>query len=143
MEDPQMIDISNLNLTAILVATLVSFMLGGLWYCMLFSKAWMVALGINQEDVDDANISMGRALGASAFASLLTAGALGLLLSSATPITWTFGIEVALLVWVAFSIGPMFKMVFWEERPWALFAIDGGYELVSILASAAILIAWS
>lgn len=137
-----MFNLANFNPVAVLVAGLVSFMLGGLWYCVFFSKAWMTALGINQEDVDDANIPMGRALMGSAGASLVTAIALAMLLSGTDPIPWTYGIQVSLLVWIAFSIGPMFKMVFWEERPWSLLAIDGGYELASILAVATVLIAW-
>ena len=137
-----MIDIGNLNYLAICVATLASFFLGFLWYNILFSKQWMAALGINQEDVRGSGISMGKAISGSTLASFATALGLALLYSGAKTLTWQSGLLVAGLVWLAFSMGPMFKMIFWEDRPVTLLAIDGGYEFVSIFAAAAIIIAW-
>ena len=137
-----MIDMGNIDVWAVLVATAVSFLIGGFWYSALFSKPWMAALGINKEDVESSNLSVPKALIGSVVASAMTAFGVAMLLSSADPILWREGVLVALLVWAAFSMGPMFKMVLWEDRPWALLAIDGGYELVSVLAAAAIVIAW-
>jgi hypothetical protein len=36
----------------------------------------------------------------------------------------------------------LFKLIFWEDRRAALFAIDGGYELVSIMVVALVLLIW-
>jgi hypothetical protein len=138
-----MIDFGSLNYFAIFVATLVSFFLGFIWYTVLFSKQWMTALGVKPEDVSGSGISMSKAMSGSILASLATALGLALLYSGAKPVTWQTGLLVAGLVWAAFSMGPMFKMIFWEDRPVTLLAIDGGYEFVSIFAAAAIIIAWN
>ncbi len=137
-----MIQLEHVNLWAIAVGVAISFLIGGLWYSLLFCKPWMEAMGINLEDVGSSNLSMPRALFGSVLASSLTAVGLGLLLSRANPVPWHEGFLLAGIVWLAFSMTPMLKMVFWEDRPWRLLAIDGGYEFVSIAAVTAVLIAW-
>ncbi len=43
----------SLNVTAILVATVSGFVVGGLWYSpLLFGNAWMRAAGISEEQVN-------------------------------------------------------------------------------------------
>lgn len=137
-----MIDFANLNVLAILTATVISILIGFLWYGPLFSKPWMAALGLKTEDVQSSGISMSRAVSGSIVASLATAVALAILFELAGPTHWQSGLLIAGIVWLAFSLGPMFKHIFWEDRPLVLFAIDGGYEFVSIFAAAFILIIW-
>lgn len=47
-----MLDFGGLNWWAILAATVVAFVIGGLWYGPLFGKAWMDALGKTEEDIE-------------------------------------------------------------------------------------------
>jgi len=47
-----MIDLLALNWLAILIATAVAFVLGGLWYGPLFGQAWMDALGKTADDIE-------------------------------------------------------------------------------------------
>jgi hypothetical protein len=47
-----MIDLMALDWLAILIATAVAFVLGGLWYGPLFGQAWMGALGKTEEDIE-------------------------------------------------------------------------------------------
>ena len=37
---------------AVIVATIVSFVVGGIWYGPAFGKAWMAALGKTEADMD-------------------------------------------------------------------------------------------
>ena len=46
-----MVDLASLNYWAIVVATVASFALGGLWYGPLFGKSWLLALGKTEEDI--------------------------------------------------------------------------------------------
>ena len=41
-----------INWWAVLVATVLAFVLGGLWYGPLFGNAWMAALGKTAEDIE-------------------------------------------------------------------------------------------
>lgn len=47
-----MLDFGGLNWWAILAATAVAFVIGGLWYGPLFGKAWMQALGKTEADIE-------------------------------------------------------------------------------------------
>jgi hypothetical protein len=46
-----MLDFGGLNWVAILVTTLVSFAIGGIWYGPLFGKAWFVAVEKTREQL--------------------------------------------------------------------------------------------
>lgn len=40
-----------MTLIVAIVTGVINFMIGGLWYGMLFQKAWIKAMGINPEDI--------------------------------------------------------------------------------------------
>lgn len=44
-------DVSNINLLAVLVATLSTFLVGWIWYGPLFGKAWINAVGFIQKKI--------------------------------------------------------------------------------------------
>ena len=132
----------NINVLAVLAAGVLSFVLGFVWYTLLFSRPWMTALGIRIEDVESSGLSSVRAVVASLAASLATAGGLAVLFDLGDVTSLSVGMGVALVVWVAFSLPPMFRMIYWEDRKPTLFAIDGGYELVSIVSAALVLVVW-
>lgn len=46
-----MLEFSHLNWIAVAGATVLAFVLGGLWYGPLFGQAWLRALGKTQEDI--------------------------------------------------------------------------------------------
>src|SRR5690625_4671697 len=50
-------DFSTLNIWAILVATIVAFIIGGLWYSpVMFVKVWMKEAGLDEGQLNNANI---------------------------------------------------------------------------------------
>lgn len=134
--------LSDLNLLAVIIAGLISFVIGFVWYTFLFSKAWMSALGLNVEDVESSGLSSLRAIIASFAASVATAAGLAVVFALIEKPSVLVGVAVALMIWIAFSLTPTFKMMFWEDRPATLFAIDGGYELASIMSAALVLLLW-
>ncbi len=134
--------LSTISLPAVLAAGVLSFLIGFVWYTFLFSKAWMTALGLNIEDVESSGLSSVRAIVASLCASIATAAGLAAIYAWIGAPGIPLGMAVAVTVWVAFSLTPTFKMIFWEDRRATLFAIDGGYELASILAAALVLLLW-
>jgi hypothetical protein len=50
--------LQSLNIWAVVTATVVYFLLGALWYSLLFSKAWMKLRGITEEDIGEPNPMM-------------------------------------------------------------------------------------
>ena len=134
--------LANINILAVITAGGASFFIGFLWYSVLFTKPWMKAMGVTAEDVHSSGISTKRAIIGSFAASLATAAGLATIYELIPNLNWGTGMLLALVVWIAFSLTPMFKMVFWEDRPVSLFSIDGGYEFFSILVVAIVLLVW-
>lgn len=124
---------------AIVVATLTAFFLGFLWYYKLFAKPWMAAMGLKRDDIDGAGVNIGAALGSSVAASFLSMLGLALVLQLLPAPHLGAALIAALVVWLAFAMTPLLKLIFWEDRPLNLVLIDGGYELSSLLSGAIIL----
>lgn len=136
-----MFDIGDINYAGIAVATIASFMWGYFWYYTFFGKPWMKALGLKPEDIATSGISIGKAMTGSFLASLGHAVGIAILFLMLQPV-FIEGILIGLLIWLVFSLSPMFKMIFWEDRPMTLLLIDGGYEFVSIMTATVIFLLW-
>jgi hypothetical protein len=132
-------DLSQLNLWAVLVATLVSFGLGGLWYSpKLFGAAWMAETGITEKKAAEAN--MARTFGLALLANLVIAFNLAMFLGPER--TLGTGILYGFLAgfgWVSmsFAVNDLF-----EQRSLRLFAINAGFHCVSFTLMGAIIGAW-
>ena len=50
--------LESINYLAVLVAALSAFIIGGLWYSVLFAKPWMVENGFDDEQLKKGNIGM-------------------------------------------------------------------------------------
>ena len=131
-------ELSGINLLAVLVAALSSFLVGGLWYStMLFGKSWMRENGLREEDVASGT---GRIFGATFVLSLIIALNLAAFLGSEA--TLGFGLAAgaaAGIGWVATALGILYLF---ERRSWRLFAINAGYHAVTFTLMGGILGFW-
>lgn len=83
------------NHLAILVAAIVAFLIGGLWYSpMLFAKQWMAAHAHTPEDVAKMKADAPRAYGISLVAFLVMGAILQLFLNHLGVQTWQGGVPV-------------------------------------------------
>jgi len=126
------------NWLAVVAAALASFVLGGLWYSALFSKAWQRLVGMTDERMKSGNkaLTFGGAFVLSLIASAVFAMFLGPKVSLGFGAAAGFG---AGLCWVAtsFGINDLF-----EQRPLQLTLINGGYHTLQFTVMGAILGAW-
>ena len=125
-----------INYLAVFAAALSSFLLGGVWYAVLFKKAHSELAGITHEQaqknlptVFGGAFALGL-LGALAFAFFI--GPVGV--AEATMYGFTAG-----LCWVAGSFGINYLF---ERRPLKLFLINGGYHTLQYTLIGLILGAW-
>jgi hypothetical protein len=127
------------NVLAVVVAAVSTFVIGGLWYSpVLFAKPWMRANGFT--DADLRRGSQGTIFALSFVFALISAVNLAMLLG--TPeMTAGMGAFYGTLagVWVALGIA---TVALFERRSWLYSAINGGYWLVSFAVMGAILGAW-
>jgi Protein of unknown function (DUF1761) len=137
-----------INILAIVVATIATFIVGFVWYTPLFGKAW--------------GKEMGFAMDRKPTSGELTKGMLLNLIGNFfmayvfahNNAAWTFvpGMDVmssgasisnaAIFTWLGFYVPQDLNKVAWGGKSWKLFFIDTGYHLVMLFVAATILILW-
>jgi Protein of unknown function (DUF1761) len=115
---------ANANLLAILIAAASGFMVGGLWYGPLFSKAWQREIGLSDDEIKSGN--MLKIFGITFLFSVLSAVFLGHLLAHFdTDFAQTMMISVGIAIgFIAPAIGTNYLF---GRKSGKLFAIDAGY----------------
>jgi hypothetical protein len=126
-----------INYLAVLVTAVVVFLLGGLWFSLLFTKPWLRMMGITQQG------SPGAALFAQFFVcALLTSWGMAVILSHAGSMEAGRAVGFAIICWIGFAGATSYSTAKAGKKPVALWAIESGYNLVSFIIAAVILSAW-
>lgn len=131
------------NIVAILVAAIVAFLLGGLWYSpLLFAHRWVAAHGFTPEQLAAMKANAPKAYGISFVALTVMAAVLSIVLNHLGAHDWKSGAQWAAHIWLGFAatIGLMANL--YGGRRFAVFAIDTGYQLLYLVVMGAILGAW-
>ena len=115
------------SLLATLVATVLGFVLGALWYGPLFGRQWMAAAGMTPEQVRR-DLNPVRTYGATFVLGLIASYAFGLYLGPSPGRAFAIVAGAAAgLCWVATALATNYLF---EGRPVVLIAINGGYHAV-------------
>jgi len=122
---------------AILVATVVSFFLGALWYSpALFGRVWMREAGLGDQQSCGGRPPL-RLLGTTFLLTLISTSVLSFCLSPKPGLTYgAVGGLVIGLGWVTTAIGTNYLF---EGKSFKLFAITCGFHVVRFLVAGIIL----
>ncbi len=135
---------ANVNILAVFVAALVTFVLGAFWYSpLLFAKQWMQAQGYTPEKLETMK-RQGTTRGylVSLLCYLVMAYVVALLASYTNSTSVAQGLWLGLLAWLGFAatIGLIANM--FSDKPIAAWVIDAGYQLAYLLIMGAVLSVW-
>jgi hypothetical protein len=129
------------NYWAIVVSAAVYWMLGALWYGVLFGQRWMALEGITMEQAKSMNPVLPYIL--TFVLNLVMAFVLAQLCLWRNANTAGRGAAVGVLLWIGI-VGPIvFTTYMYEMRPKELFAINEFYPLVGLCLMGVILGAWT
>lgn len=132
------------NYLAVVLAGVASMVSGFLWYSpMLFGKPWMRLSGYTAENLKKAQKEMGKWYGLSFLVSLVTA----YVLSHVMTLSESFfgysrlstGLTTAFWMWLGFMMPVQLTGEIFGDKKWKLFAINTGYQLVSLVLMAVVL----
>jgi hypothetical protein len=134
------------NFIAVIIASVISFIVGFLWYGPLFGKLWMKLNNLSDKDIKKAKEKgmagmillsfIGTLITVYVFAILI--GALGIGGSIAG------GIQLGFWLWLGFLVATtLLGSVLWDNKPWALFLLNSAYWLLNLEVIAIILSFWS
>jgi hypothetical protein len=124
---------------AVLVTAVMQWIIGAIWYSLLFAKPWSAMVAVPQEGK---NKTMLTGMLASFIGSLITSFALAHMIIWSGAATFAWGMLVGFICWLGFIAAPLFAQGIYESRPFKLFAINTGYWLVSLLLTGGILAIW-
>jgi hypothetical protein len=128
-----------LNIWAVLVAALSTFLIGGLWYSpAVFGKAWMRENGFTEESMKNSN--MVKIFGLAFILGLIAAVNLAMFMGPENrPEMGAFWGFLAGFGWVATFVGTHYLF---ERRSFTLFLINAGYSVVALTLMGVILAVW-
>jgi len=130
-----------INWWAVLVAAIVKMAIGAAWYSpLLFGPRWMALASCSEADM---KARLPRLLAFDFIASLIMAFVLVHAVHYAGAQTLATGAAVGFFNWLGFIATVTFGLTVYEKRPWALFGIANGFQLVSLLVMGAILAVWT
>ncbi|HLQ42619.1 MAG TPA: DUF1761 domain-containing protein [Thermoplasmata archaeon] len=133
---------------AVIVAAIVSFILGGIWYQPLFGKAWMAALGKTEADKEAMRKQAPKGFVAGLIGAFISSFVLALFLeygrlaNVGLPSGVAGGLVVGFLVWFGFLMTTTVAGAIFEGRSRKLVGINVGFTFVSYLAMGLILGIW-
>lgn len=133
--------IMNVNIAAVLAATVLQIILGMIWYSpAVFGKQWMALTGMTDEK---AKKGMQRAMLIGVSASFITACILAWLLNAMSVGSVKEAVKLAVILWGGLLLASEMHGVAWEQRPVQLMWINAGWSLAALALSAAAIQGWS
>jgi len=136
-----MIPFSDVNIFAVIAATIISMGLGFVWYNpKVFGTRWMNLIGMKPDSVSKKEMNDGMKIGLLAtFVSMYT---YSLILHMASISSVSEGIVFATILWIALPLAGELHGIAWERRPKELLPINTGHALVHIVLATIVLQAW-
>ncbi len=136
-------DFAKINWLAVLSASLLAFLVGAVWYSVLFGKLWIKLHGFSETKIKamQANMSPPRFFGGMILSYLVLALALAVLLTGFPEPNAMIGLSVGLVVWLAVAAIAMTGHIA-SDKVYGLYLIDVGCQFVYLMLMGALLGAW-
>lgn len=129
------------NYAAVVVAAVAYWLLGAVWYGVVFSKPWMALEHLTDAQAQSMNPVLPYVI--TFVLNLLIAYVLAQICAWRNANTAARGAAVGILLWIGF-VGPItFTTNMYEMRPMELFAINHFFSLVGLCLMGVIIGAWT
>jgi hypothetical protein len=133
-----------INIWAIIVAAIVSFAIGSLWYSpFMFGKEWMSLVKIGQKDIDGMKMSsMWGSYIIHFLATFVTLCVLAFAITSLGTQNAVDGAFIGFFAWLGFIAPFGISELLWRKSPVKLVLIDSINVLLSLVIGGVIIAAW-
>ena len=133
---------SGVNILAIFVVTIISMIIGWLWYSnVLFGKTWIKLMNISKKDIEKAKKKgMTKSYIIMFISALIMNYVLALFVDYAG--SFALGMRIGFFIWLGFFATTMIGSVLWENKPFKLYLINTFHYLVALIISGGILAIW-
>jgi hypothetical protein len=129
---------------AVIVAALVHYILGGLWYSpLLFGNKFLQIINWSPEKLAEIESqSHMKELAIALVTSFVLVYILAHFVQYTKATTAMAGIQTAFWLWLGFIVTTQAATVIFEQRPLGLYLMNIGYQLVGCALAGAILAVW-
>ena len=133
-----------INFWPILIASVIAFAIGALWYSpLLFGKQWMSLTGIKASDVSgDKARGMWKLYVIQFIVTLITFSVLGFIVAADGGLGAVDGEWMGFLAWLGFTVPIGVSGLLWEKKPLQLVLISTVSILLCQVIGGAIIGAW-
>lgn len=130
------------NYLAVLVATVVAFGVGALWYTVIFGKQWKHLMGLTDDTMRAMKMSQTQAMIGGFLSTFVLVYVLALLMQILPISTAGETVWFAFLLTVGFIGTTQLNSIWYEDRPWKLYFINASHYVVAVVAAALVLFYW-
>ncbi|HVU25492.1 MAG TPA: DUF1761 domain-containing protein [Opitutus sp.] len=134
--------LESINYLAVIVVTIAGFMIGWLWYGVVFGKAWMAEMKITPEKIEAAKGKMGATMTQGFVWTLVSTFALAWILRGHGTAGALKGAEWGAMLGVLLVGARFANSAVWEQRTLKLTTINVAHEVVLFAVQGAILAVW-
>ncbi len=125
----------DISLVGIIIAALAFFLLGGVWYTVLFGKLWRAEVGISEEEA--AGMSPNPVMFVwSVLVALIIAVTLAKLIGASSV---EYGLKIGLGVGAGIGAAILAQNYVYESKSVRFFAINAGYVIIGLTLMGAII----
>ena len=127
--------LSHMSYLGVFIANIVAFMFGGLWYTILFGKAWKSEMGIDtaKEQEMQASGSMVKAMIVGFMTGLVSTFVMAYLLHAAGMLSISAAFTLSLLIGLGIVGMTVISDGFYSEHSLKLIAIDTVYRVLQLI----------
>jgi len=135
---------TNINIWAIIVASIVSFAISALWYSpVLFGKVWMTLTNMSASDMSEAQTrGLWKSYLVQFIFTLVSFSVLGFIIAAIGTVTASDGAFLGFVAWLGFIIPIGISSMLWERKSFKLFLINMVCTLITMSVGGAIMGAW-
>ncbi|MGH9420428.1 MAG: DUF1761 domain-containing protein [Thermoanaerobaculia bacterium] len=132
----------HVNYLAILVSGVAIFLLGGIWYSLLFKKVWIELMGIPEEKMKEGSGAMPLLFLGAFICGLLISYIMAIVINHFSPFSAQRGAMVGTMMWIGFAAPTSFATAIFSMTKKPLWLINTTYNWVCFVVVGIILSCW-
>lgn len=124
----------------VFLATLGAFAVGALWYSVLFGKMWRELMGFTPESMKAMKMTPLMAMLGGFVSTLIMVWILAYFAAAWGVADIGGSLMLGFLVWLGFQLPIVIHTLWWEGKPFKLFAINASHQLLATCVASLVLI---
>jgi len=135
-----MLDFTNINFAIVFLATVISFIIGSIWYTVLFGKVWNKEVGLTEEQLKNPNYL--RTYGGSFVCMFIMILGIAVMLKSlgiSGNSEWLDGAKIGLTLAITLVAAGLGINYLYQFKSLRLFLIDSVYQTLFLTLGAIII----